>query len=229
MGLGGHTIPTVARAARIRSASRHVRHSTSTSSSRSSAWSMSEPTATAPWRSRSTAPGQRFRRCDERLGHACRQFLAAGHAKGQVGQAGQEQGRLGQGRRIRDLAGQRQRHRGGQVGVDDRPDVGPCRVDRQVDREIRRRGETGWRACFVVRVIQADDDEVVGRELVLAPAAGRDQQPRGVESDGQVALAGRDEAARPESSPGPNDGLRRDPGLHRGIVRVVVAPRTIAP
>ena len=80
-----------------------------------------------------------------------------------------------------------------------------------------------------MRVVEADDDEVVGREFVLAPAGGRDEDPRGVQSDGQVALAGRDEAARPESPPGSNDGIRRDISLHRGIVRAVAAPRTIAP
>ena len=99
------------------------------------------PTATAPWRSSRTAGGQRLGRVGSDSAAAIRggQLRAAGHPERQERQAGQEQRRLGQGGRIRDLAGQGQPHRGRQVGMDDRADVGPGGVDREVDRQVRGR------------------------------------------------------------------------------------------
>jgi hypothetical protein len=80
-------------------------------------------------------------------------------------------------------------------------------------------------------VVGPDDDEVVGFELILAPAGRRDEQSRLVEADRQVALPGADEAARPEPSPGSQDRLSGCGGgvVHRGIVRAAEPPRTIHP
>ena len=58
----GHTIPSPTRAARISSASRHARHRTSTSSSRSTAWSGSRPTAIGPVAFEDRGVGERLRR-----------------------------------------------------------------------------------------------------------------------------------------------------------------------
>ena len=46
-------------------------------------------------------------------------------------------------------------------------------------------------------------------ELVLAQAGRRHEDPVGVEPDRDVALAGRDQPARPESAPGAQDGIGR--------------------
>ena len=138
------------------------------------------------------------------------QLPAAGHPERQERQAGQEQGGLGQGRRIRDLAGQRQRHRRGQVGVGHRPDVGPRRVDREVDRQVRRRAAPAARDRLTVRVIEPDDDEVVGRRA--RPCAGRSASRAGGPHPGGRTCCPR----RRRSAPAPRVVAPRGSVLGRG-------------
>ena len=85
-----------------------------------------------------------------------------------------------------------------------RSEVGPCPL-----------GETASR----VGMAEPDDDEVVGAELVLAQPGRRHEQPVGVEADRQVALAGRDQAARTETSTGRDQPIGGGTAIHRVIVR----------
>ena len=133
---------TPRRAARTSRLSRHVRHRTSTSSSRSTAASRSVPTATAPCRSSSATSARGCGTLGQRLRDPSRQLVAAHLAERHERQARDEQGRLGQGSRVGDLAAEGQRHRGGQVGMGDRADVPSGVIHREVDREIGRRPET---------------------------------------------------------------------------------------
>ena len=56
------------------------------------------------------------------------------------------------------------------------------------------------------------------RQLVLAPPARRDRHPVRVKPDGQVALAGGDQAARPETTPGGDDPGGGDARVHASMV-----------
>ena len=137
--------------------------------------------------------------------------------------------RLGQRRRIGDLARQGQRHRGGQVGVGDGADIGACRVDRQVDGQVRGGPEPRTRPRLARRVAQADDDQIVGSEFVLAPPRWRHEESRLVEPDREVALTRGDQASGAEPSSREDERLGRRLEVHPGIVRLAGRPRTISP
>ena len=161
----------------------------------------SGPTATAPWRSRSTAPangsGGSVRAAAIRSASSLAAHLAERHER----QARQEQRRLGQGRRIGDLAGERQAIAAGRWAWATAPMSGRARGPRGGSPgPTSARGPTA-RSRVAVRGARADTTTRSSAvELVLAPAGRRDEQPVRVEPDGQVALAGGDQPARAEPS-----------------------------
>jgi len=84
------------------------------------------------------------------------------------------------------------------VGVHDGGDVGAGGMDREMDGQVGGRTETAPGDRVALWVIEPDDDEILGLQLILANAGRGDQQPIRVEPDGEVALACRDEGlARP--------------------------------
>ena len=202
------------------SASRHVRHSTSTSSRRSTAVAGSSPTATAPCRSRRTAFGERLRAFGEGRGDPSGEFVAPQRA---------------QCRRRRVAAAGRPSRAARPGPVARRPASAPSRgrwawaygrdvraggIDGEVEREIRRRrrGPTPS-VTLAVGVVEPDDDEVGGIELVLAAARRRHEQP--VARRGGSRGCPRPPAMRPrwpEASSGGDERLRRACDVHPRIV-----------
>ncbi len=155
---------------------------------------------------------------------------AHGHER-QERQARDEQPRLRQGGGVGDPAGQGQGERARQMGVGDRLDVGSGGVDGPVDPEVRGRAQVGPVGVGRGRVrIGRHEEQVVGDQLVLAPARRRDEEPV-AEPDRQVPLAGDDQAAGAEPTSAGDDRLtrrRRDGGRpwphHRTSATVPAGP-----
>ena len=173
-----------------------------------------------------TAPGALSRAAAMRPARS----VLPGSPNGTNGSRGMKSAGLRQRGRVRDLTGERQRHRRRKVGVRERPDIRARRVDRQVDRQVRGRCEPGSRPGG--RRIPGDghDHDVIGIQLVLATARWRERDVLLVETDREVALASRDQAARPEASAGRDDGhcsIRQVHGRHRRAGVGVPVTRTI--
>ena len=136
-------------------------------------------------------------RCGEGLGwlresgrDAFGQLVATRDTEGEIGESRQEHRRFGQCRRIGNLSRQRERHRRRKMGVCHRADVRASGMNGAVDREIRRRGKAGPRRRLPLLVTQPDDNEIARVQFVLASAGRGDEEAVGVQSDGDVALAG---------------------------------------
>ena len=110
------------------------------------------------------------------------------------------------------------------MGVGDGRGVGPGREHGEVDGQVRRRGEAGWRPLRALVVAEPQLDQVVRPELVLAPAGRGDQQTGIVETDGQVALGGGDQPARAEPSPALEQRLPGRLQVHPAMLRGVTPP-----
>ncbi len=112
------------------------------------------------------------------------------------------------------------------MGMDHGADVRPRRVDREVDRQVRRRAAAAARTRVAVRVVQPDDDEVVGVELVLAPTGRRDEHAV-AHRGGRTGCLRRPRSGRAHPAGGrPRSGRRpRRAGVHRGHRTVAAGPR----
>jgi MFS family permease len=176
---------------------------------------------------------ERVRWLRERGRDPSSQLLAAGDTKAQEWEADQEQGRLRERARVGHLASEGQSHRRREVGVHDGADVGAGGMDREMDGQVGGRTETAPGDRVALGVIEPDDDEILGLELILANAGRGDQQPIRVEPDGEVALACRDEASRAQPLAGRDHAVGRAcEGVHEHILRrghrAAGASRTIA-
>jgi hypothetical protein len=160
---------------------------------------------------------ERARTLRERGRDAVGQLGAARRREGHEGQARKEDGRLRQRQGVRNLAGERQRHRRGQVRVGHRQHIRPRRIDRPMDREIRARprragGDERLRLGSAARE-ERDADEVRSPQLVLAQPGRRDQERILAQANADVALAGRDQPPRAQPPPGGHDRFAQPLGL----------------
>ena len=200
---GVDSIPADARPAPARTAARHARsrHRTSTSSSRS--------TAVEGRRRPRSRRGVEQHRARERPPAAPRaaairpasSALPIG-SEGSEGRRGQEQRRLGQDGRVGRLAGEGQRHRRWDVSVDDRAEIGRARwMARWIARSDVGAAGGAERRRARPRVAEADDDQVGGPELVLAPPRGRHEEALAREPDERLPYRPRSAHAPPSRLP----------------------------
>ena len=193
---------------RIRRASRHVRHRTSTSSSRSTAWVGSLPTAIAPWRSRRTAVGKG----------------SGGSAKAAATRAARS-ALPGTPRATNGSRGRSSPVSGSAAGSGNSPaSVSAIEAGRCACAMASTSGRAAYTARWIARSdegcrpladtatplgwFEPDDHEVLRHEFILAPPGRREQEPVTVKARGQVAFPGRDESASAQPSPGFDQSAR---------------------
>ena len=183
-------------AARIRSASRHVRHRTSTSSSRSTACveaRADRDRAVALEQDRVRAGARVARRGPPRC--VLRAPALPGTPSARYGRRGRNRAVSGRAAGSGTSPARVSPIDAGRWAWTTAADVRAGAVDREVDGQVRGRREPGRANGPRAGIIEPDDDQVVrGR---ARPCAGRSASPAIrvlVEADGQVALAGGDRA-----------------------------------